>query len=151
MSYSFEITRTFAAAPEAVFAAWTTPEHFAVWFGTSAIDVPLDTLSMDVRVGGTWAAVMNLPDGNTMNWVGEYVEVDEPAKLVLTITDQPQDPARALVTVVLEPVTLDSGANGTVMTMTQSGDEMAEEQQAATVVGYNAFFDDIERIVAKPV
>ena len=142
MSYSFEITRTFAASREIVFDAWTRPEHFAVWFGTSAIDVPLDSLAMDVRVGGTWSAVMNLPDGNTMNWLGEYVEVDRPAKLVFTITDQPQDPARATVTVILEPVEA-----GTAMTMTQSGDEMAEEQQAATVLGYNAFFDDIERIV----
>jgi len=151
MSYSFEITRTFSAPRELVYAAWTTPEHFAVWFGTSAIDVPLDTLSMDVRVGGVWTAVMNLPDGNQMNWTGEYVEVDPPAQVAFTITDQPQDPARALVTVILEPVVNDSGDAATAMTMTQSGDEMAEEQQAATVVGYNAFFDDIERIVAKLV
>lgn len=144
MGYSFEIQRTFAAPRELVYAAWTTPEHFAVWFGTSAIDVPLDTVSLDVRVDGEWTAVMNLPDGNTMNWAGEYVEVDPPAKVIFTITDQPQAPARALVTVILDEV---DGA--TAMTMTQSGDEMAEDQQGATVVGYNAFFDDIERIVAK--
>lgn len=56
MSDGLTITRTFAASRELVYGAWTRPEHFSVWFGTEAVPVPLDTLSMDVRVGGAWNA-----------------------------------------------------------------------------------------------
>lgn len=46
------VRRTFAAPPEAVFDAWITPASFAVWWGGSDVEVPLDSLSMDVRPGG---------------------------------------------------------------------------------------------------
>ena len=82
MSDTFTITRTFAASPEAVFDAWVTPEHFSVWFGTPNVAVPLDTLTMDVRVGGRWTAVMHLPDGSTKDWEGEYRELDRPSRVV---------------------------------------------------------------------
>jgi uncharacterized protein YndB with AHSA1/START domain len=51
------ITRTFAASRERVFDAWTTPSDFSAWFGTAEVEVPLDTLRMDVRSGGAWSAV----------------------------------------------------------------------------------------------
>ena len=43
MTDYFTITRTLQAPRELVFEAITTPEHFAVWFGTAAVDVPQDT------------------------------------------------------------------------------------------------------------
>ncbi|GAA3592834.1 hypothetical protein GCM10022198_15930 [Klugiella xanthotipulae] len=95
MSNGLTITRIFTVPPESVYAAWTRPEHFSVWFGTAAVSVPLDTLSLDVRVGGEWRAVMHLADGHVINWVGEYVELDPPHRLVFTMTDRPDDPARA--------------------------------------------------------
>jgi uncharacterized protein YndB with AHSA1/START domain len=106
--------------------------------------VPLDTLPRDVREGGVGTAVMHLPDGNTIDWTGEYVSLDRPAALAITITDRPAEPARGLVTVTLTEVD-----GGTEMVMTQSGDsdEFGEEQIAATIAGYNGFFDVMERIV----
>src|ERR1700712_4159472 len=71
------ITRAFAARREVVFVAWTEPQHFAAWFGGSAVTVPADSVEMDVRPGGTWKATMHLPgDLQEINWFGEYVEVD---------------------------------------------------------------------------
>ena len=142
MTDGLTITRTFAAPRERVFDAWTKPEHFSVWFGTAEVDVPLDTLSMDVRVGGSLKAIMHLPDGNTIDWAGEFTEVDPPSRLAFTITDNPSNPARETVTVDLVEVD-----GGTQMTMTQGGGGLTEEQYAATVVGYNAFFDDMEKIL----
>ena len=55
------ITRAFAARREVVFVAWTEPQHFAAWFGGSAVTVPIDSVEMDVRPGGTWKATMHLP------------------------------------------------------------------------------------------
>ena len=81
MTDSFTVTRTIAAPRELVWDAWTLPEHFSKWFGTEAVEVPLDSLVMDVRPGGTLAAVMVLPDGNRINWTGEYRLVDRPNRL----------------------------------------------------------------------
>ena len=64
MTEYFTVTRTLQAPRELVFEALTKPEHFAVWFGTAAVEVPQDTLTMDVRPGGAFRAVMLLPDGN---------------------------------------------------------------------------------------
>ena len=142
MSDTFTITRTFAASPEAVYDAWVTPEHFSVWFGTPAIPVPLDTLVMDVRVGGRWTAVMHLPDGSTKDWEGEYRELDRPSRLSLTLTDQPGEDAG-------EPIVIEFAEveGGTEMTFTSDRHGFTDEQVAAVTAGYGAFFDAIGEIV----
>ncbi|HYI51585.1 MAG TPA: SRPBCC domain-containing protein [Microbacterium sp.] len=93
MTDYFTVTRTISAPRELVFEALTKPEHFGVWFGTAAVEVPRDTLSMDVRPGGAFRAVMHLPDGNSIHWTGTYVEVEPPAHVAMTLTDQPGDDA----------------------------------------------------------
>lgn len=136
------ITRTFPATRERVFEAWTTPEQFSVWFGTDGVEVPLDRLVMDVRPGGSWSAVMLLPDGNSISWVGEYLEVDAPSHLVMTITDRPAEDARGVITVDLGEV-----AGGTEMVMTQESPGFSREQLDQTVIGYNAFFDVMQALL----
>jgi len=142
MSDSFTITRTFAASREAVFDAWTTPEHFSVWFGTPEISVPLETLVMDVRVGGAWSAVMHLPDGSTKDWEGEYRELDRPSRLALTLTDVPGEDAGDPIVVEFEEV-----EGGTLMTFTSARHGFTDEQIDMVTMGYNSFFDAIEDIV----
>ena len=68
----FEIDRDFAAPPSAVFAAWTTAEHFARWFGGKDVQVPADRLDYEPAAGRAWSATMVLPDGNTIDWTGEF-------------------------------------------------------------------------------
>ncbi|MET0296697.1 MAG: SRPBCC domain-containing protein, partial [Microbacterium sp.] len=89
MADYFTITRQIAAPRELVFDAITKPEHFAVWFGTAAVEVPQESLSMDVRPGGEFRATMVLPDGNRIDWAGEYITVDPPAHLAMTLSDNP--------------------------------------------------------------
>ncbi|MEO5877925.1 MAG: SRPBCC domain-containing protein [Streptosporangiaceae bacterium] len=137
------ITRTFAASPELVFGAWTKPEQFSVWFGSEAVDVPLDTLAMDVRVGGAWNAVMHLPSGHKIFWVGEYTEVNPFTRLAMTMTDDPSAPAGAPLTVDLVEVD-----GGTEMTLTQIAGHFTQEQRAQTILGYNGFFDAMEKVIA---
>jgi uncharacterized protein YndB with AHSA1/START domain len=138
------ITRSFAASPQAVFEAWTDPEKFAVWFGTDGVDVPAETLSMDVRPGGSWEAVMKLPDDTSIDWVGEYLEVEAPTHLRMTITDNPAEDARGVITVDLAKV-----GSGTQMIMSQESPGFDEGQLEQTVIGYNAFFDVMESLVAE--
>lgn len=144
MTRGLTITRTFAAPRERVWDMWTRPEFFSVWFGTEAVEVPLDSVTLDARVGGQWRAVMRLPDGNTINWAGEYTEVEPPERLAFTMTDDPSVPAGEPVRVVLREVD-----GGTEMTLTQTGDELSEEQYAQTAAGYQGFFDVMEKLLAE--
>jgi uncharacterized protein YndB with AHSA1/START domain len=131
------ITRTFAAPRQLVWDAWTQAEHFAVWFGGDAVAVPLDRLDYVAEAGRAWAATMEIPGGHTIDWVGEFVEVEAPSHLRLTITDDPGSPERSHLIVDFADVD-----GGTEVTMTQS--PIPEGQEAALQRGYAHFFDTLE-------
>lgn len=133
-----EVDRDFAAAPGAVFDAWTTAQHFARWFGGKDVEVPAEDLDYQPTDGGTWAATMVLPDGNSIRWVGEFIEVVAPERFVLTITDNPQSADRAVISVVLS-----STGDGTRMRFTQETPGFAPEQREATIAGWQSFFDEL--------
>ena len=143
MADYFTITRTLRAPRELVFEAITKPEHFAVWFGTAAVEVPQESLTMDVRPGGAFRAVMQLPDGNRIDWAGEYKVVEPPSHLAMTLTDQPGDDVG--LPVLFDLVEVDGG---TELTISQDRSDFSDEQVAATIAGYNAFIDDIEDVLA---
>jgi uncharacterized protein YndB with AHSA1/START domain len=136
------VTRTFAAPRELVFDAWVDPQQFAKWFGGSGVTVPRDTVSMDVRPGGKWKATMVIGNGvPDINWLGEYVEIDRPSKLVLTLSDRPE--ARELVTVTLTDVD-----GGTEMVFTQTGGHLSPEEYERVAQGWGTFFDALGELVS---
>jgi uncharacterized protein YndB with AHSA1/START domain len=138
------ITRTFAAPPQLVFDAWTNPTHFAKWFGGSGVEVPDDTVSMDVRPGGTWKATMIIGNGvPDIHWYGEFVEVDPPDRLVLTLADRPGE-ARETVSVTFTPVD-----GGTEMLFRQTGGNLSAEEYARTAEGWGVFFDAMADLFAR--
>ncbi|KAA9111536.1 SRPBCC family protein [Microbacterium rhizomatis] len=143
MTESITVTRTFAAPRELVWEAFTAPQHFASWFGTDAVEVPLDTLVWNAAPGSAWSAVMHLPDGTTKDWVGEFVEVDAPSRLVFTLTDVPEHPENAAPTTV----SLTEADGGTIVTLTQETPGFTPEQQAGVTAGYGAFLDTLGRVV----
>jgi uncharacterized protein YndB with AHSA1/START domain len=137
------ITRTFAATTTAVFDAWITPASFAAWFGGSGVEVPVDSVSMDAVAGGTWKATMILGgEMPNIDWFGEFVEVDRPDRLVLTLADRPGD-ARETVTVTFTAVN-----GGTQMLFRQTGGNMSAEDYERTTAGWQTFFDAMEALVA---
>jgi uncharacterized protein YndB with AHSA1/START domain len=142
--YGIRITRSFDAPRERVWREWTEPEAFADWYGGSQCEVPLDTVSMDVRPGGKWRLTMFAPpDRRRIDWKGEYLEVVAPERLVFTVTDQPGDDAFELVTVVLNAV----GHERTEMHFEQRGSLSPEQYDAATE-GWGGFFDRMDERLA---
>jgi uncharacterized protein YndB with AHSA1/START domain len=100
---------------------------------------------MDVREGGSWKATMFAgAERREINWIGEYIEVREPERLVKTVTDMPDDPERGLITVVLT----DLGDGRTEMLMEQRGD-MPPEQFEAAAKGWGGFLDRMEARLAE--
>jgi uncharacterized protein YndB with AHSA1/START domain len=131
------ITRVFDAPRERVWQEWTEPERFADWFGGGDAEVPLATVSMDVREGGAWSATMFFgPDRRESNWHGEYKEVMPPERLVVTMCDQPDGDRYELITVVLT----DLGDGRTEMFFEQRG-ELPPKHYEAAGKGWGVFFD----------
>lgn len=76
------IHRSFAASPERVYDAWTTPDLFARWIGP--VGIPCDLLEMNPVPGGRYALNMNLPDGTVIPVAGVYSVLDRPNRIALT-------------------------------------------------------------------
>jgi uncharacterized protein YndB with AHSA1/START domain len=138
------ITRVFDAPRERVWKEWTEPERFADWFGGPEAEVPLSKISMDVRPGGSWRATMFAgPDRTEIRWTGEFHEVVEPERLVMTFSDRPGDDAYELVIVVLT----DLGDGRTEMRFEQRGG-MTAEQYKGTERGWSIFLDRLAQRLA---
>jgi uncharacterized protein YndB with AHSA1/START domain len=136
------ITRIFDAPRERVWKEWTEPERFADWYGGSEAEVPVATVSMDVRAGGAWRATM-LHGGREIQWKGEYREVVEPERLVFTVSDQPGEERHELVTVVLTDL-----PDGRTEMLFQQRGEMTPEQYERAGEGWSGFFDRISERLA---
>ena len=123
-----------------MFAAWTTAEHFARWFGGKDAQVPADRPDYEPAPGRAWSATMVLPTNATINWTGEFLEVVPDQRLVFTLSDQPGQ-AGLKVTVDLTPA-----GSGTHMHMTQEASFFTDEQRQGAIDGWLAFFDVLQEI-----
>lgn len=138
------ITRVFAASREQVWREWTDPEAFADWFGGRDSVVPVSTVSMDVRPGGSWSMTMIAgPEGREIHWHGSYREVVEPERLVLTVSDQPDGERYELLVVVLRSL----GDDRTEMSFEQHG-LMAPEEYERAGAGWATFFERLNERLA---
>jgi uncharacterized protein YndB with AHSA1/START domain len=142
--HGIKIVRVFDAPRERVWREWTEPEAFADWFGGTEAEVPISTVKMDVRVGGEWRATMFAgPSRHAIFWRGRFLEVDEPERLVLTISDQPGSDVWEILTVVL----VDLGNGRTEMQFEQRG-QLSPEQYRASEQGWGTFFARVEERLA---
>lgn len=76
------ITKEFDAPREAIWRAWTVPEEFEKWWGPRGYTTP--HCEIDLRVGGSLRFCMRSESGDEIWAGGEYLEIDEPARLVFT-------------------------------------------------------------------
>jgi uncharacterized protein YndB with AHSA1/START domain len=98
------IRRTYDVAPERVYEAWTTPEVAKVFLGPN--DVKAAEVQMDVRVGGTYRIVMQMPDGERWTVGGTYHEVVPGRRLQMTWRweeDDSKDEHDTLLTLEFNP------------------------------------------------
>jgi uncharacterized protein YndB with AHSA1/START domain len=140
------INRVFDAPRERVWQEWTEPERFADWFGGAQSEVPLSSVSMDVRPGGSWRLTMFAEPGRReIRWKGEYREVAPPGRLVFTVTDQPEE--EDVSELVIVDFT-DLGDGRTEMRFQQRGGGLSAEEYERTAQGWSSFFDRIAERLA---
>lgn len=78
----FVLTRVFPAPRTLVWDAMTKPEHVKRWWGPRAMSMTV--CEMDVRPGGTWRYIMQMPNGGEAVFKGTYHELVPPERLVAT-------------------------------------------------------------------
>jgi uncharacterized protein YndB with AHSA1/START domain len=79
---SLTLVRRIRARPSIVFEALTTPDGIAQWWGPDAGPVLL--AETDVRIGGRFRVRFRMLDGTEHESTGEYIEVVESKRLVLS-------------------------------------------------------------------
>jgi uncharacterized protein YndB with AHSA1/START domain len=96
------VTRRFDAAPERVFDAWLSPELIGRWmFGPALRDEEVVRITLDARVGGRFSFLVRR-QGNEIDHVGRYVEIDRPRWLVFTwaVAADAEDASRVTIDIV---------------------------------------------------
>lgn len=79
---TLRFTRTFEAPRQLVFSCMIDPGHLTHFWGPTGVTTPLETITVDARVGGIFATVMvNDRDGSTYPTSAKYLEVRPPERL----------------------------------------------------------------------
>ncbi len=92
------VTRIFDGPPRIVFAAWTKPELLMRWWAPKSFGITFISCEADVRTGGTYRFVFGNPGSDQpMAFVGKYIDVDPPTRLVWT-NEEADDGAVTTVT-----------------------------------------------------
>jgi uncharacterized protein YndB with AHSA1/START domain len=82
-------TRMFAAAPEAVFAAFSDPVRLAQWWGPLGFTNTFH--EFDFRTGGRWRFTMRGPDGAAYELEKRFAEIIRPERIVLRHVQEGHD------------------------------------------------------------
>ena len=78
------LTRLFDAPRHLVFEAMTKPEHIRRWWGCLGQGYSVPVCEVDLRPGGAWKFVNQIPTGQAVTFYGVYREITPPDRLVFT-------------------------------------------------------------------
>jgi uncharacterized protein YndB with AHSA1/START domain len=81
-------TRVFDAPRELVFESWTDPDQLKVWWGPHGFTNTFH--HFDMKPGGTWRYTMHGPDGTNYENEMKFVEITEPARIVIDHVTPPR-------------------------------------------------------------
>ena len=136
----YTLTRTYDAPRAKVWRAISEADLFAKWFGA---EVDLVIHSWDLRQGGEWSGTMTY-QGTDIPWAGRFVEVDEPHRLAVQITDEGTvKDTDDILTYVLT----DKGEQ-TVLELSQRGGGLTDEQYEQAKQGTAGFLDEMAKVIA---
>jgi len=135
------ITRSFAAPRAVVWKFWTQPERIAEWFGPTGFTVPLETVTIELRVGGSWNLAMQDDTGARFPITGEIVELVDEELLVVRLGAAT---GMGDIDDVLLRVQLHDHGELTRLTLHQG--PFTDEQRSATAEGWELSFVKLDRI-----
>lgn len=136
MKPGIDLKRTFPAAPQAIYDAWTQGDLLAQWFGLPDAQV---TATCDARVGGAWQLTMHTPMGQ-MELSGAYTALEAPSHIAYTLQAGGQ-PGIEQCTVDVAP-----HGEGSEVRFTQGGDNLTIEQYEQATAGYAVFLERLDAL-----
>jgi uncharacterized protein YndB with AHSA1/START domain len=141
------ITREFDAPPALVWRTITEPDLVRRWWGAGMGEMTV--CEIDLRVGGKWRyAQTAASSGDTVEFYGEYLELEEPTKVVNTEIFAPFPDSPTTCTCTLTP-----SADGTRTTLRNLVQHTTTESRDMHInsgmeVGLQKSFDALERTAA---
>jgi uncharacterized protein YndB with AHSA1/START domain len=132
------VTRRFEAAAERVFDAFLDParaRHFL--FATPGGEMV--RADIDPRVGGAFTFI-DRRDGEDIEHVGTYLEIDRPRRLVFTFGVPRYDPRMTRVTIEIAPA-------GAGCTLTLIHENVPSEWAEQTQAGWTKILDGLAKTV----
>jgi uncharacterized protein YndB with AHSA1/START domain len=136
---TLRVSHRFAAAPERIFDAWLDPGTAGKWlFATPAGRIL--SIEIDARIGGRFAFV-DRRDGEDVEFLGEYLELDRPRRLVFSFAVPKRWPGLARVSIDIMPT-----ETGCDLNLTHEG---ARPDLASRIeAGWAMMLEGLERILA---
>ena len=139
------IERVFEAPRELVWQAWTEPKRMVSWMGPPKH--PATHMEGEIKPGGKWRGCLRSGASGEDLWQGgEYLEIDEPERLVFTFYWEGDDgkPEKVmLITLTFQEL----DGRKTRMTMHQA-QFSSEEQRDGHRIGWNGAFDRLDKFLA---
>ncbi len=141
---TLHIERVIDAPREAVFAAWTTAAAMEEWYRDGP-DYEARVIELDVRVGGGYRIEWGPAGEPPYRETGVYLEIDAPARLVITETlEGPGDAGWRDTHLTIE---LEDHDGKTRLKLTHELPTRDHRDGAAG--GWHGFIDRIERYVTR--
>jgi uncharacterized protein YndB with AHSA1/START domain len=134
----FNVTHTFAQAPERVFDAWLDPAT-ARRFLFATPTGEMIRADIDARVGGRFTFIDRRPDMGDVEHVGEYRVIDRPRRLVFTFAVPAFNPGYTTIEIDITPQA--DGGCQVSLTQRDTPDEWVEQSQK----GWKMILETLEK------
>ena len=145
MTVDLHLTRQLPASPDEVFDAYTDAEKQKIWFSILDEQPGIVEIEVDLRVGGRQTAVWG-PDRDTLfRETQTFLEIDRPRRLVTSSTGSGPDGEEMTTHIV---VTFEPDAEGTLVTVHQTGLPNAELRDFFQNMAWQGAFDRIAAYLA---
>jgi uncharacterized protein YndB with AHSA1/START domain len=124
-----------------VFDAWLDPQLIGAWmFGHATPDEEVVRIAVDPRVGGSFSFVVRR-NGQEIDHVGEYLEIERPRRLVFTWAVRENLPETSRVTIEITPAT-----GGADLTLTHELDPKWAGYAERTEEGWTKILTALARV-----
>jgi uncharacterized protein YndB with AHSA1/START domain len=131
------VSRVFSGSPERVFDAWLEPDSAGKWLFATPTG-RMVRVEIDARLGGRFV-IVDQRDGEDVEHIGEYVEIDRPRRLAFTFSVPKYSPVVTKVAIDIVPT-----ATGCELTLTHEG--VLSEWASQSEAGWTKILESLRRM-----